>query len=87
MRFVRRNRPYVKRGQQYLLIYIVYTVFCKKFKRKQDEGSASDLRSVFTMIVLQFTLLVTFMLISWYSTDIFFGPTEASNDGDLRMHA
>ena len=77
MRFVKRYRPYFKKGQQYLLVFIVYTTMCKTFKTKQEEGAASDLKSIFIMIALQGVLLATFMVLAWYSVDAFF-PDQPS---------
>ena len=77
MRFVRKYRPYFKKGQQYLLVYIVYCVMCRTFKTKEEEGAASELSSIFVMIGLQFVLLVSFMVTAWYVVDAFF-PDQPS---------
>ena len=77
MRFVKHYRPYFKKGQQYLLVYIVYTVMCQTFKTKEEEGAASELTSIFVMIGIQFGLLVIFMIAAWYATDAFF-PDQPS---------
>lgn len=77
MRFVKRYREFFKKGQQYLLVFIVYTVMCKTFKSKQEEGAASELKSIFIMIGLQGFLLAFFMILAWYSADAFF-PDQPS---------
>jgi solute carrier family 10 (sodium/bile acid cotransporter), member 7 len=72
VRFVKRNRTLFKKGQQYLLVYIVYCVFCKSFKSKEERGTSSDYLSIFIMIVLQGLFLLSFMTITWYAADVFF---------------
>ena len=77
MRFVKHYRQYFKKGQQYLLVYIVYTVMCQTFKTKAEEGAASELTSIFVMIGIQFGLLVVFKVTAWYATDAFFPDQPA----------
>jgi solute carrier family 10 (sodium/bile acid cotransporter), member 7 len=72
VRFVKSHRTLFKKGQQYLLVYIVYCVFCKSFKKKAEKGAQSDFLSIFIMIVLQGLFLLSFMTITWYATDVFF---------------
>eukprot|EP00560_Eucampia_antarctica_P001467 CAMPEP_0197841104 /NCGR_PEP_ID=MMETSP1437-20131217/45984_1 /TAXON_ID=49252 ORGANISM="Eucampia antarctica, Strain CCMP1452" /NCGR_SAMPLE_ID=MMETSP1437 /ASSEMBLY_ACC=CAM_ASM_001096 /LENGTH=258 /DNA_ID=CAMNT_0043450805 /DNA_START=495 /DNA_END=1271 /DNA_ORIENTATION=- len=57
-----------KQFQEYCLTYIVYTVFCKTFKKGSD-SSAAD---AFLMIALQGLLLLSFKAISWTCLKIFF---------------
>lgn len=45
MNFVQKNKMYFKQAQQYALVYIVYTVFCKTFLKNYQ----TDVGSVFIM--------------------------------------
>lgn len=68
MEFVKKNKPHFKSLQEYCLIYIVYTVFCKTFD-KESQSSAGD---VFIMIGFQFILLCTVMTLAWFSLKLLF---------------
>jgi sodium/bile acid cotransporter 7 len=57
-----------KKVQEYLLVFIVYTVFCKTF-----EGDAgAGIGEVFLMILYQFLLMVILMIAAWYSLRFLF---------------
>lgn len=62
-RFVKNNGPLFKRLQQYTLIYIVYTVFCKALMN----GARNSLVHVVIVIVFNFLLQVSCMGLAWYS--------------------
>ena len=66
--FVKKYKKYFKRAQEYALVFIIYTVFCKTFL----EGSEAKVRDIFIMIALQFVLLCFFMTIAWYLMKILF---------------
>ena len=76
VQFVKVHKPKFKYLQQYALIFIVYTVFCKTFEAE----SQSSIGDIFLMILFQFLLLVLFMGVSWILLGMFF-----PNDPALRV--
>lgn len=66
--FVKKYKPYFKSGQQYSLIFIIYTVFCRTFQN----GSEAKAGDIFLMIALQFALLCLFMVTAWYLMKLLF---------------
>lgn len=66
--FVKNYKKYFKMWQEWCLVFIVYTVFCKTF----GYGPKVDPTSIFLMISLQFILLVFVMLLSWSLLRLFF---------------
>ena len=74
--FVKKNKKHFKQAQQYCLIFIVYTVFCRTF----EDESQSSIGDIFIMIALQFVLLCSLMVVAWYSLKLFF-----PNDPKLRV--
>ena len=90
MRFVRRHRKYVMYGQQLLLTFVVYTMFCTTFEQNKTEDgsydnvgtyrlSSHELVSILVMVVIQSLLLCVFKVISWHSLDILY-----TNEPQLR---
>ncbi|GKY93560.1 hypothetical protein MPSEU_000323400 [Mayamaea pseudoterrestris] len=65
---VKKYKAYVGRIQQYCLIFVIYTTFCKTFM----EGMGASIGSIFIVIVFQFLLLTTLMAGSWYSLQLLF---------------
>lgn len=74
--FVKKHKPKFKQAQQYSLVFIVYTVFCKTFM----EESQSNVGDIFLMILFQFVLLCLFMGVSWILLKLLF-----RNDPALRV--
>jgi solute carrier family 10 (sodium/bile acid cotransporter), member 7 len=70
--FVTRNKRAVKRSQELLLVFIVYTVFCKTFSEDERKNTISQ---VFLMIVFVVSTLLGLMVLSWYSLRFLF-PTQ-----------
>ena len=66
--FVKKYKKYFKKCQEYCLIFIIYTVFCKTFM----EGSEAKAGDIFLMIALQFVLLCFFMVVAWYLMQLLF---------------
>jgi solute carrier family 10 (sodium/bile acid cotransporter), member 7 len=66
--FVKKHKPRFKQAQQYCLVFIVYTVFCRTFA----EESQSGIGDIFIMIALQFVLLCSLMVLAWYALKLFF---------------
>ncbi len=62
--FVNKYKKHFKSAQQYCLIFIVYTVFCRTFA---DASNDSDVADIFIMIAVQFCLLCGLMVLSWYT--------------------
>ncbi|CAB9510746.1 bile acid cotransporter 7 [Seminavis robusta] len=69
VQFVKLHKPKFKQAQQYALVFIVYTVFCRTFN--SDEGK-SEVGDIFLMILFQFLLLVFFMIVAWILLGWFF---------------
>jgi len=59
--FVKKNKKYFKKVQEYCLIFIIYTVFCKTFTEERE----TEAKEVFIMIAFQFLLLSSFMILAW----------------------
>jgi solute carrier family 10 (sodium/bile acid cotransporter), member 7 len=70
--FVSEHKYEFKQAQQYLLIYIVYTVFCTTFAGESSEATIGE---IFIMIAVQFCLLCSLMVLSWYTFKVGF-PNE-----------
>jgi sodium/bile acid cotransporter 7 len=58
----------VKKTQELCLIFIVYTVFCQSFEKKTGVA----IGYVFLMILYQFLLMVSLMVLAWYSLKFLF---------------
>ena len=69
--WVKRNKPLVKKIQEYCLVFIVYTVFCKTFSEER-ETTAGD---AFIMIAFVFLLLTSMMTVAWFALKFAF-PNE-----------
>ena len=69
--FVKHHKGYFKQTQEYCLVFIVYTVFCKTFLNGCD-ASASD---VVLMAALEFCMLTTGMVLAWVALRALF-PRE-----------
>ncbi|KAL7549390.1 hypothetical protein ACHAWF_012659 [Thalassiosira exigua] len=66
--FVKKYKKYFKKAQEYCLVFIVYTVFCKTF-RNGSEAGAGD---IFLMIALQLVMLGVVMALAWISLRVLF---------------
>ena len=66
--FVKRYKKHFKQAQEWALVFIVYTVFCKTF----SQGSDASTGDVFLMIALQFVMLVSVMVLAWVCLNILF---------------
>jgi sodium/bile acid cotransporter 7 len=69
--FVKKYKKQFKSAQQYCLVFIVYTVFCRTF----EDGSDSSVGDIFLMILFQFIFLTSLMVLAWYSLKLVF-PNE-----------
>ena len=61
--FVERFKPYFLKGQEYSLLFILYTTFCKTFSKPRD----TKLTEIFLMILFQFILLSFVSVLAWFS--------------------
>jgi len=68
--FVKRHKPKFKQGQQYALVFIVYTVFCRTFMNENNEISVKE---IFLMIVFIGLCLGFLMILAWYLLKLLFG--------------
>ncbi|GAX15647.1 solute carrier family 10 (sodium/bile acid cotransporter), member 7 [Fistulifera solaris] len=59
--FYKKHKKFFAKLQQFGLVFIVYTVFCKTF----DKESQSSIGDIFLMITFQFISLVTLMTGAW----------------------
>ena len=66
--FVKKNKKHFKKVQEYCLIFIIYTVFCKTFTKEQDTAT----KDIFIMIAFQFLLLCSFMILAWFTLKLAF---------------
>ena len=66
--FVKKYKKYFKKAQEYCLVFIVYTVFCKTFLN----GSDVEVGDIFLMIALQFVMLSFVMVLAWTLLRILF---------------
>jgi sodium/bile acid cotransporter 7 len=63
VKFFKRHPHIAKRGQEWSLVFIVYTVFCKTFSTEP----VSTLGEIFLMILFQLVLLLVTMTLAWFS--------------------
>ena len=66
--FVKNYKKYFKQAQEYSLVFIIYTVFCRTFL----EGSEAKAADIFIMIAIQFVLLCSFMVLAWFLMKLLF---------------
>ena len=66
--FVKKYKKYFKQAQEYCLVFIIYTVFCRTFL----EGSEARAADIFIMIAIQFALLCSLMVLAWYLMKLLF---------------
>jgi len=66
--FVKKYKKYFKKAQEWCLVFIVYTVFCKTF----SSGSDTNVGDIFLMIALQFVMLTVVMSLAWILLRILF---------------
>ena len=66
--FVKRYKKYFKKAQEYCLVFIVYTVFCKTFLN----GSDASVGDIFLMIAMQFVMLTLVMALTWMTLRVLF---------------
>lgn len=66
--FVKNRKQLMKKVQEYCLIFIIYTVFCKTFSEEM-ETSVGD---VFIMIAFVFILLTSMMVLAWFGLKFLF---------------
>jgi len=70
--FIDNRKDFLKQTQQYLLIFIVYTVFCTTFKEKSD---TTKLSNIFTMIGVEVALMLFLQGLAWI-TFMYLYPDE-----------
>jgi len=67
--FVKRHKKHFKKAQEYCLVFIVYTVFCKTFLNGSDGVRVSD---VLLTMALVLGLLTFLMGLAWISLKLLF---------------
>ena len=66
--FQKKHKKQFKKFQEYCLVFVVYTVFCRTF----EDGSDSSIGDVFLMILFIFLFLISFMAIAWLALGLLF---------------
>eukprot|EP00522_Entomoneis_paludosa_P010507 CAMPEP_0172447304 /NCGR_PEP_ID=MMETSP1065-20121228/6634_1 /TAXON_ID=265537 /ORGANISM="Amphiprora paludosa, Strain CCMP125" /LENGTH=423 /DNA_ID=CAMNT_0013198567 /DNA_START=174 /DNA_END=1445 /DNA_ORIENTATION=+ len=66
--FYKTHKKRFKRFQEYCLVFIVYTVFCRTF----EDGSESSIGDVFLTILFVFLILISLMVVAWYSLKLLY---------------
>ncbi|GKY93559.1 hypothetical protein MPSEU_000323300 [Mayamaea pseudoterrestris] len=66
--FVTKYKWYIGKTQQYCLIFIIYTTFCKTFIK----GLGASIGSIFILIAFEFLMLAGLMATAWYSLKLLF---------------
>lgn len=76
--FVKENKKVFKKIQEYCLIFIVYTVFCRTFyqqRQENDNANTTKVTDAIVMICFQFLILSSVMYIAWMLLKILY-PNE-----------
>jgi sodium/bile acid cotransporter 7 len=69
--FVKTHKSGFKLAQQYCLVFIVYTVFCRTF----EDGSDSTVGDIFLMILFTFLFFTFLSIVAWFALKLVF-PNE-----------
>ena len=67
--YIEHHLAKFKAAQEYALIYIVYTVFCKTFQQTIEGAGIWD---ILKMAVFQFALLCLMFVVAWLVLKLFF---------------
>ncbi len=73
--FVKENKPVFKKIQEYCLVFIVYTVFCRTFYTDGDGNSNANSTSILDaiiMIAFQFVILSSLMYVAWMTLKLLY---------------
>lgn len=68
MAFTKAHKKHFKSAQQFAMVFIVYTLFCRTFLDDND----SDVGDIFVMIVVQSILLCSSMVVAWFALKLLF---------------
>ena len=68
MSFAKRHNKFFRMGQEFSLVFIIYTIFCETFL----EGSDASLGQIFIMIGCVLLVLVFLMALAWISMLVLF---------------
>ncbi|GKY93562.1 hypothetical protein MPSEU_000323600 [Mayamaea pseudoterrestris] len=66
--FIEKYKKYFGRLQEYSLLFIIYTTFCKQFLA----GSQNSILDIFFLILFTFIIMVIVMIGAWYSLKLLF---------------
>jgi sodium/bile acid cotransporter 7 len=69
--FVKTHKSELKKAQQFCVVFVVYTIFCRTFQ----DGTDSSIGDIFLMILFQFVWLTSLMVLAWFSLKLAF-PNE-----------
>lgn len=76
--WAKRHKPALKRLQESCLVFIVYCVFCRRFRdspRKNTDQENTTALDIIVVIIVQTTLLSIMMVLAWLSLALAF-PTH-----------
>lgn len=68
VKFRDRFQGWFARAQKYLLVFIVYTIFCKTFLKMAGTG----IGDVFTLVLVIFVLQAFFLIVAWTMTYVLY---------------
>ncbi|KAL3758349.1 hypothetical protein ACHAWU_005019 [Discostella pseudostelligera] len=66
--FAKKYNKYFRQGQEFCLVFVVYTIFCKTFLK----GNDAKIGDVFIMIGCVLLVLIFLMVLSWISMLVLF---------------
>mmetsp|Transcript_13929 Transcript_13929/g.38517 ORF Transcript_13929/g.38517 Transcript_13929/m.38517 type:complete len:418 (+) Transcript_13929:192-1445(+) len=66
--FYKKHKKMFKKFQEYCLVFIVYTVFCRTF----EDGSDSSIGDIFLTILFVFLILLSLMVLAWFLLNLLF---------------
>lgn len=69
--FYKQHKKQFKSFQEYCLVFVVYTVFCRTFD-DDDDDSDTSISDIFLTILFVFIVLVSVMILAWYSLKCLF---------------
>lgn len=69
--YIKTNKKQFSKVQEYCLIFIIYTVFCKTFSVERDTTA----KDAFVMISFVLLLLTSMMILAWFGLKLCF-PTQ-----------
>ena len=76
--FYKKHKKVFKKVQQFALVFIVYTVFCRTFSQQNNDNISGV--DIVVVVIVEFCCLSGLMILAWYSLKVFF-----RNEPELRV--